>query len=91
MNEAVLNSALKYLHATGHLVLLGDTVCAKAQVIVKMAADFISPEEVRKCVLIKGNHDVSLLEEKNVGVLLEISKVGSPYVFTIFGILFLFF
>lgn len=90
MDEAELNSALKYLHTTGHLVLLGDTVCAKAQVIVKMAAEFISPEEVRNRVLMERNNDVSLLEAKDIGVVLKIAKVGSPYVFIMFFFILLF-
>jgi hypothetical protein len=54
--------AFRYFHSTGHVVLLDDdTVCINPTIIPKIAAKFISPDDVRFRLL--ANNDVTFLNE----------------------------
>jgi hypothetical protein len=69
--------ALRYFHSTGHVVLLDDdTVCIDPSIIPKIAAKFISPEDVRTQLLI--NKEVTpLLNENQISCLLEIHDASN--------------
>ena len=72
------NIAVKYLHAIGHIVALGDgLVCTCPQIIPKITAEFISPLEVRNRLL--KNYDVQILDEEQIGVVLNIGKETAGY------------
>ena len=71
--------AVKYLHAVGHIVMLGEgLVCTCPQIIPKITAEFISPEAVRN--RLSENYDVQILNEEQVGVVLNIGKATVGYV-----------
>ena len=72
------NIAVKYLHAIGHIVVLGDgLVCTCPQIIPKITAEFISPLEVRN--RLSKNYDVQILDEEQIGVVLNIGKATAGY------------
>ena len=72
------NIAVKYLHAIGHIVVLGDgLVCTCPQIIPKITAEFISPLEVRN--RLSKNYDVQILDEEQIGVVLNIGKETAGY------------
>ena len=72
------NIAVKYLHAIGHIVELGDgLVCTCPQIIPKITAEFISPLEVRN--RLSKNYDVQILDEEQIGVVLNIGRDTAGY------------
>ena len=72
LHQSVFLGAMKYFHATGHVVLLDkDTICIDPTVVPKVAANFISPESVRKRLIKKG--DVTLLNEGDIQCILQIA------------------
>jgi hypothetical protein len=69
VDRSVLHDALKYLHSTGHVVLLDNhTVCIDPTIVPKIVAKFISPTELRRQLLKTG--DVTILEDADIGCLL---------------------
>ena len=72
------NIAVKYLHAIGHIVALREgLVCTRPQIIPKITAEFISPLEVRN--RLSENYDVQILDEEQIGVVLNIGKEAVRY------------
>ena len=70
--------AVKYLHAIGHIIMLGEgLVCTCPQIIPKITAEFISPLEVRN--RLSKNYDVQILDEEQIGVVLNIGKATAGY------------
>ena len=70
--------AVKYLHAIGHVVVLGESlVCTCPQIIPKITAEFISPLGVRN--RLSKNYDVQILDEEQIGVVLNIGKETAGY------------
>lgn len=72
------NLALKYLHSIGQIVVLrGALVCTTPQLIPKITAEFISPKQIRNKLLV--NHKVEILDEQQIGVILNISEGTKEY------------
>lgn len=82
MNERSFFVALKYFHAIGRIVVLKDygLVCTDPTLIPKIAAKFISPEEVRRQLLKKGV--IQILDKDEVGNLLDIDSSDDKYAHT---------
>jgi hypothetical protein len=78
MDENEMKRALQYFHAIGRVVVLDDnTVCTDPTIIPKIAAEFISPTEVRnKLLLSKGK--VEILSEGDIKCLLKIIDDNDP-------------
>jgi hypothetical protein len=78
MDERVMKRALQYFHAIGRVVMLDDnTVCTDPTIVPKIAAEFISPPEVRdKLLFSKGK--VEILTEGNIKCLLNIKDENDP-------------
>lgn len=71
LDQPAFLRAMRYFHAIGHVVLLDkNTVCINPTVIPKVAAKFISPEEVRRRLFKKG--DVALLNDRDIRCILRI-------------------
>ena len=71
--------AVRYLHAIGRIILLGgNMVCTCPQIIPKITAEFISPELVRN--KLSENYEVQILDEEQIGVVLNISKESERHV-----------
>jgi hypothetical protein len=75
--------AVKYLHSIGHIIALGGAlVCTSPHIIPKITAEFISPIEVRKKLLV--NHNVEILTEQQIGMLLRVSQETEVYLLYFF-------
>jgi hypothetical protein len=71
--DAQFSLAVKYLHSIGRIIVLGGAlVCTSPQIIPKITAEFISPAEVRKKLLV--SHKVEVLTEHQIGMLLQVSQ-----------------
>lgn len=76
MESDLFSIMLQYFHQIGHIVSLrGALICTEPQRIPKIAATFISPEEVRANLLLE--KDVQILREKNILSLLNIEGTAS--------------
>ncbi len=66
--------ALHYLHAIGYIVFLKNgLVCTSPTLIPKLLAKFISPSEVQKKLLSR-NPEVQILNQQQIGCILQISN-----------------
>ncbi len=74
-DEATFTQIVKYLHAIGRIVLLKDDyVCADPTVVPKIAAKFVSPDQVRLHLL---NFDVPVLTIAEIGCLMDIDTTNN--------------
>ena len=77
-SDKQFNLALRYLHSIGQIIVLGGSlVCTAPQVIPKITAEFISPEQVRG--RLSTNYEVEILDEKQIGMVLKISDKTTKY------------
>lgn len=75
VDQNVFSVMLQYFHEIGQLARLkGGLVCTNIQHISKIAAKFISPEEVRMTFLKKEHESVQILSKDDVGFLLDVTK-----------------
>ncbi len=74
-DEVTFSRIVRYLHAIGRIALLKDDfVCADPTVIPKIAAKFISPDQVRLYLL---NFDVPVLTIAEIGCLMDIDTTNN--------------
>lgn len=72
VDEEIFSTMLQYFHSIGHIVCLrGGLVCTDPQSIPKLAASFISPEEIRMTLLKNKKESVQILTAKDVGYLIS--------------------
>lgn len=72
----VFSSMLQYFHQIGQIVWLkGGLVCTDPQQIPKIAAKFISPEEVQARLLNREDENVQILSTDDVGYILNIGSI----------------
>jgi hypothetical protein len=77
-NKYSFSCMLRYFHATGHIALVkGGFVFTNPQLATKMAAKFISPDEVRRGLLKAEDEKIQVLTEEDVGNLLDISETNN--------------
>lgn len=75
VDKDIFSIMLQYFNSIGHILCLnGGAVCIESQVIPKLAAMFVSPEDVRRMLLQGDKQDVQILAEKDVGCLLDITN-----------------
>ena len=85
------SAAMRYLHSVGYIILLGSSlVCTCPQILPKITSEFISPEAVRN--KLTENYNVQILDEEQIGVVLNIGKetIGYPYSSLIISPIFVF-
>lgn len=74
MTRYVFSIMIEYFHQIGHVVLLNEwLVCIDPQIVPKIAAKFISPEDVRMSLL-KSSDTVVTLSAQEIGTLLQIDR-----------------
>lgn len=82
VDVSTFRSALKYLHAIGHIVLLKNwMVCTNPSLIPQIAAKFVSPEEVQISLLKEEDADVQILDKKEIGCMLQIDPTDNARFF----------
>ena len=66
---------IQYFHSIGQIVLIEKSglVFTNPTLAPKIAAKFVSPEEVRFCLLKQEDENVQLLTEEDIGYLINIS------------------
>jgi hypothetical protein len=79
--------AVKYLHSIGRIIVLGGAlVCPSPQIIPKIISEFISPVEVCSKLLV--NHNVAILTEQQIGMLLRVLQGTKEYYYSCFFLSF---
>lgn len=77
-SKYIFSLMLKYFNSIGHIAILkGGLICTDPQQIVKLAAKFVSPEEVRLMLWKRETENVQILTEKDVGTLLAVPDSAS--------------
>lgn len=79
MDQSTFLFMLQYFHEIGQIALLKERmVCLNIQHIAKIAANFISPEEVQTHLLNKVDSEgtLQIISQENVGFLLNIAKLN---------------
>jgi hypothetical protein len=75
MTEMSFKTMLQYIHSIGRIVWLPNgTIFTDSTIAPKIAAKFISPKEVSLAVLREEKEDVQILNESEVGYLLNINS-----------------
>lgn len=83
MDQPAFFLMLQYFHEIGQIALLKEgLVCTSIQYIAKIAAKFVSPEDVQAHLLnkIEEESDVQILSQENVGFLLDTVAQTQQYV-----------
>lgn len=75
MDDIAFQIVLHYLHSVGRIVFMKNgLVLTNPTLAPKIAAKFVSPEEVRINLLRKRSISVQVLKKEEIGCLLDISK-----------------
>lgn len=78
IDSRVFETMLQYYHEIGQIVLLKEgLVCTYPQLVTKIAAKFISPEEVQMSLLMREDKNIQILSSKEVGCLLNIKETNN--------------
>lgn len=74
INKLVFDEMLRYFHQIGHIVCLkGNLVCTDPQLVPKIAAKFVSPEDVQASLLTRDFKNIQILSREDVGLVLNIN------------------
>ena len=80
MSEQAFKTMLQYIQFIGRIVWLPNgTVFTDPTIVSKIAAKFISPKEVRLALLKKETEVVQILDESEIGSLLNINLQNNRY------------
>jgi hypothetical protein len=74
-----LDSALKYWHSVGRIVLVDDLICTDPAFISQLMSNFISPESVQLLLPHLANKKIEILTSQQVGKLMTVKGDDSEY------------
>lgn len=75
MDRGVFSNILHYFHAIGDIVCIkGGIVCTVPHIVPKIAAKFVSPQEISISLLKDDEENLQILTETDVGYILDIGS-----------------